>query len=200
VQLVNTLIAGNASSGVGPDLLGTFTSHGHNLVGQAAGATGLTNGINSDLVGSVSAPLSASLGPLANNGGPTLTMSLLHGSPALEVGDDALLGPPYNLTIDQRGLQRKAGGHVDIGALEFQFGAGAPVLSATQSPAGQFTFTFADNTPGATFTVMSTTNLSLPLGDWTVVGQPIQTAPAQFRFNDPHATNNPQRFYRVSSP
>jgi hypothetical protein len=199
-QLIDTLIAGNASEGAGPDLLGTFTSLGHNLVGQAGGPTGFTNGINSDLVGSTSRPISPRLAPLASNGGPTLTMALLHGSPALEAGDDALLGPPYNLTTDQRGFPRKSGGHMDIGALEFQFGGGSPVLNASQSPSGQFLFTFADSTRGATFTVLATTNLSLPPGGWTMLGAATQTAPGQFRFSDPQTTNKAWRFYRVTSP
>ena len=36
----------------------------------------------------------------------------------------------------------------------------------------QFSFT---NTPGAVFTVLSTTNLSLPMSEWTVVGVPTNT-------------------------
>jgi hypothetical protein len=41
-------------------------------------------------------------------------------SPAIDAGDDAVTGPPDNLTTDQRGLPRKAGAHVDIGAYEMQ--------------------------------------------------------------------------------
>jgi hypothetical protein len=41
-------------------------------------------------------------------------------SPAIDAGDDTVTGPPDNLTTDQRGLPRKAGLHVDIGAFEVQ--------------------------------------------------------------------------------
>ena len=41
-------------------------------------------------------------------------------SPAIDAGDDAVIGPPHNLTTDQRGLPRLAGAHVDIGAYEVQ--------------------------------------------------------------------------------
>ncbi|MFI5365855.1 MAG: choice-of-anchor Q domain-containing protein [Candidatus Binatia bacterium] len=58
------------------------------------------------------------LGPLQDNGGPTFTQALLPGSPAIDAGDDAVTGAPLNLTTDQRGLPRKAGMHVDIGAYE----------------------------------------------------------------------------------
>src|SRR5262249_16240174 len=60
------------------------------------------------------------IGPLQNNGGPTFTQALLPGSPAVDAGDDSVLGSPPNLTTDQRGpgFPRKVGSHVDIGAFE----------------------------------------------------------------------------------
>ena len=54
------------------------------------------------------------LGPLADNGGPTLTMALLPGSPAIDAGDTSLA--PTN---DQRGFPRPAGLAADIGAFEY---------------------------------------------------------------------------------
>jgi hypothetical protein len=44
------------------------------------------------------------LGPLQDNGGPTKTMALLAGSPALNAGDPAQLG-----VADQRGVVRNGG-------------------------------------------------------------------------------------------
>jgi len=58
--------------------------------------------------------------PLSDNGGPTQTIALLPGSPAIDAGDDSVTGPPDNLTTDQRGLPRLSGAHVDIGAYEVQ--------------------------------------------------------------------------------
>jgi hypothetical protein len=77
-----------------------------------------------------------------------------------------------------------------------------PVLTNIQLPGGgglQFSFT---NTPGATFTVWASTNLSLPFSAWTGLGPAVETPPGsgQFQFTDPGATNSPQGFYRVSSP
>jgi hypothetical protein len=60
-----------------------------------------------------------------------------------------------------------------------------------------FSFT---NTPDASFTVWSTTNLTLPFGQWQNLGPPTETPPGTYEFNDPQATNFPQRFYRVTSP
>src|SRR5262249_41153556 len=62
------------------------------------------------------------LGPLQNNGGPTPTMSLLPGSPAIDAGVNsyALDAQGNPLTTDQRGLPRIRGAAVDLGAYEVQ--------------------------------------------------------------------------------
>ncbi len=51
------------------------------------------------------------LGPLADNGGPTLTLALLTGSPAIDAGLDCP-------AVDQRGVARPQGPGCDIGAFE----------------------------------------------------------------------------------
>ena len=55
------------------------------------------------------------LGPLADNGGPTLTHALLEGSPAIDTGDSA----SCPLT-DQRGVIRPQRSGCDIGAFELE--------------------------------------------------------------------------------
>lgn len=57
------------------------------------------------------------LGPLADNGGPTLTHALLPGSPAIDAGNPAIQNPP---AADQRGFARIYGPAIDIGAFEAQ--------------------------------------------------------------------------------
>jgi hypothetical protein len=204
VRLSNTLIAGNGSQDTGPEVAGAYLSLGHNLVGRidASSTIGLTNGVKFDRVGSFSVPLDPRLGPLADNGGPTPTMALLHGSPALNAGDDRLIGPAFRVMMDQRGFQRRSGGHVDIGALEFQSGGSKPPLvMANRSATSAFSFNFTDtNNPAATFSVLSTTNLFLPVGVWTLIGSPTQIGSGQFEFSAPQSAGEPQRFYRVSSP
>ncbi|SPE54390.1 hypothetical protein SBV1_1860038 [Verrucomicrobia bacterium] len=209
-SLLNTIVALNSSGAVGsgappavtgsPDLSGSFTSRGFNLIGQTDGSSGFTSGANGDLAGSSSTPLNPLVGPLADNGGPTLTMALLHGSPALDAGDDALLGPPYNLTADQRGFPRKSGAHLDVGAFEAQIGPAPVLVSAYSAAAREFQFGWAASTPGATFSVLSATNLFLPLSEWTLLGPAKEIAPSQFQFSDPQTTNYPQRFFQVSCP
>lgn len=109
--LTNTIVAENsASSHVGPDIYGTVTTADHNLVGSGAGETGILNGVNGNIVG-----VNPLLGPLANNGGPTATMALLAGSPAIGHADTAAAP-----ATDQRGVTRRdvPGELTDIGAFE----------------------------------------------------------------------------------
>lgn len=90
---------------------GTITSQGYNISSDNGGGylTGPGDQINTD-------PM---IGPLQNNGGPTLTHALLLGSPAINAGDPNFIPPPF---YDQRGspFVRVFDGRVDIGAFEMQ--------------------------------------------------------------------------------
>ena len=114
VTIYDTIVAGNTGSAANPsDVSGYFTSLGHNLIGSA---NSFTTGFGaSDLVGTVTDPIDPRLGPLRNNGGPTPTVALLPGSPAIDTGSNA--NAPL---LDQRGLARIVNGTVDIGAFEVQ--------------------------------------------------------------------------------
>src|SRR5205814_2005 len=70
----------------------------------------------------------ANLGPLADNGGPTLTHALLLGSAAIDAGDDAVCAADPVSGVDQRGVIRPQGAHCDIGAYE------RPTLAACSYP------------------------------------------------------------------
>ena len=84
VTLTNTIVAANTHSGP-DDLSGAFISGGHNLIGDADGATGFT--APGDQTGTVASPLDAMLGSLADHGGPTQTIAPASGSPATTTGD-----------------------------------------------------------------------------------------------------------------
>jgi hypothetical protein len=126
----NTLIAGNSSATLGPDVRGEALSLGYNLVGDGTDSTGW-GGI--DQVGTADSPLDPGLGPLGDNGGPTPTHALLAGSPALRAGD-----PVLRFSSDQRGSGRVSTlgvAEVDVGA----FNAGSAthfllVVPASASP------------------------------------------------------------------
>jgi hypothetical protein len=66
-------------------------------------------------------------------------------------------------------------------------------------PGRAFQFSFT-NTPGATFTVLASTNLSLSRTNWVILGPVIETSPGQFQFTDTQATLASARFYSVRSP
>ncbi|HVO25864.1 MAG TPA: choice-of-anchor Q domain-containing protein [Candidatus Margulisiibacteriota bacterium] len=58
---------------------------------------------------------------LQNNGGPTQTVALEVGSPAINAGDDAICAAAPVNQLDQRGLTRPGTDHThcSIGAYEF---------------------------------------------------------------------------------
>jgi hypothetical protein len=116
VTLTDTLVAGNTAATGGPDVSGPLlATSAYNLIGNGDGSTGLANGTNGNLVGTAASSIDPRLGPLQNNGGPTLTMALLTGSPAIDAGNNS--NAPAH---DQRGFARIVGGTIDIGAFEVQ--------------------------------------------------------------------------------
>ncbi|MBK8751026.1 MAG: DUF4214 domain-containing protein [Candidatus Competibacteraceae bacterium] len=153
MRLANTLVAGNAvvtTSGTGKEGKeiyrsgGTFTSDGHNLFG-VDGVAGLyqVTPLASDITPLPGVLLSAIIGPLANNGGPTQTLLPVVGSPAINAGDNSLI--PAGVTTDQRGVARIAGGAVDIGAVE----ADSSTLPPDQALIESYYQTILGRTPDA---------------------------------------------------
>ena len=66
-----------------------------------------------------------------------------------------------------------------------QTNAFAPMLSNFQNvEAGATQFSFI-NIPNAGFTVLATTNVSLPVADWTVIGNATNISSGLYQFTDP---------------
>jgi hypothetical protein len=107
VTLKATIVALNTSSGAGPDCSGVVGSSGHNLLGHTAGCTFAH-------MASDKRNVNPKLGLLANNGGPTKTLALLVGSPAI----NAIPAAACAVSQDQRGVHRPQGPRCDIGAYE----------------------------------------------------------------------------------
>ena len=107
--LRNTIVANNT----GGNCDGVITDGGHNLDDGTSCGFSMANGSLSNT--------DPKLDPgLANNGGPTQTIALQAGSPAIDAGDpEVCANPPVN-GIDQRGYIRPGIGHTDcsIGAYE----------------------------------------------------------------------------------
>lgn len=134
VSLRNSIVAGNnGDTGEIPNLDGTFTSLGYNIIGNTG-----TRADNPTIVATTGDQIgvalsSIHLGPLQNNGGPAPTHALLAGSVAIDQGHSS------GLTTDQRGETRPCdnasianatgGDGADIGAFEVQ-----GVCAAAQQP------------------------------------------------------------------
>ncbi|MEL6983844.1 MAG: right-handed parallel beta-helix repeat-containing protein, partial [Actinomycetota bacterium] len=112
ISLLNTIVAAN-TGGSNPDVAGTFTSLGYNIIGEDGTSSGWfisTDQLDTD-------PL---LSALADNGGPTQTHAIGLSSPALDAGTAG--GAP---DADQRGTARPIDGDGDttaaddIGAFEY---------------------------------------------------------------------------------
>ena len=116
-----TILQGGATGGNILNQGGAVISDGYNLSNDSCG--GLLTGPG-DLTN-----IEAMLGPLQDNGGPTLTHSLLPGSPAINAGDPSFTPPPF---YDQRGpgFDRVVNGRIDIGSFEAQ----GPIPRATPLP------------------------------------------------------------------
>ncbi|HEX6182697.1 MAG TPA: Calx-beta domain-containing protein, partial [Pyrinomonadaceae bacterium] len=171
VTLRNTVVALNSGAETGSesppihDISGTVNSQGYNLIGNMQGAT-----VIGDMTGNL-LNFNPILGPLQDNGGPTLTHAPLPGSPLIDAGRSTP-------AADQRGLGRKVdfptlpnqtgGDGSDIGALELQpitisgvvNGAGGGVLLTLSGKQTVVTrtkddgsYSFNNVPPGGTFTL-----------------------------------------------
>ncbi len=125
----HTIVAGNHDNlRIAPDVTGTVNAS-FSLIGDKTGS-GLTEApigapdANGNLIGGpIHGIIDPLLGPLADNGGPTLTHALLPGSPAIDAGDPALVaGVGATPGFDQRDepFTRVFGTAIDMGAFEAQ--------------------------------------------------------------------------------
>jgi CSLREA domain-containing protein len=119
-KIANSLIAGNHDAGgKAPDCLGKLLSVGYNLIQDTDGCK-----VRGSETGNITGK-DPKLGPLAKNGGPTQTMALLAGSPAIDAGNPAKPGSGNGACeiSDQRGTPRGVNGAgktvCDIGAFEY---------------------------------------------------------------------------------
>jgi predicted outer membrane repeat protein len=117
--LQNSLVAANTivNAPIFDDCKGIVMTSGKNLLGETDGCT--FGGSGAGAVGSVSL---GTIGPLQDNGGPTLTHALTAGSEAIDATHDGFACIDENgavLSTDQRGASRIAGTRCDVGAFEF---------------------------------------------------------------------------------
>jgi hypothetical protein len=143
---------------------------------------------------------SPGLAALGSYGGPAPTMPPLPGSPVINAGNDGIAA---SFATDERGYPRIAGARVDLGAAEGVYITTSigKLTNVTVLSDGSIQFAFT-NITDANLPVLATTNLALPLSEWTQIGFATNdpAGSAHYQFTDPQATvNDPQRFYLIRS-
>jgi hypothetical protein len=152
VTLRNTILA--YPNGTNSNVHGPITDGGHNISSDASA------NFNSGTSFNFTDPR---LEPLADNGGPTLTMALRSDSPAVDFGAND--GAP---SIDQRGISRPFGPSIDIGAFEWTQNT-TPTLALTINAQDNVQLSFPAAADTA-YEIQSSTSLI----DWS----PLETIPA----------------------
>jgi hypothetical protein len=148
LTVINTIVANSTSGGncAGPSV----TDGGHNL--DSDGTCG---------VGPATDPMLAFR--LANNGGPTQTIALQAGSPAINAGDETVCTAAPVDNLDQRGYSRPGVGATScsIGAYEYNAQQSSePTATATDTP-----IPVANPTSTPTATAMPTSPVVSCIGD-----------------------------------
>jgi hypothetical protein len=174
-MLINTILSQNAPGG---NCFGAVTDSGHNLSSDSTCSFTATSSMNNT---------PALLGPLTNNGGPTLSMAILPGSPAIDAGHTAIAP-----ATDQRGFPRPAGAASDIGA--FEFGSVMPTLTII-SPGGTSLTLVASGNAGQSCRLLT----SADLVEWVSVATNQFGSTGTALFQD-HSAAGACQFYRLAMP
>lgn len=170
VTLQNSLLAGTSSN-----VWGQVIDGGYNMSSDST--ANFSSGTSFNFT-------DPKLLPLANNGGPTLTMALASDSPAID-WIPAALAP----STDQRGVHRPYGSASDVGA--FELGAPAPSLVILRN-GGSIKIRFAVET-GSNYHIQHSLNLST----WETV-QTTGTSTSNGVWTATFPVNQPAEYYRVT--
>ena len=180
--LQNTIVANSVS---GHNCAGPLTDGGHNIDDDTSCSFSTANSSSSN-----TDPQLDPLGP-RDNGGPTQTIALLPGSPAIDAGNETICAAAPVNNLDQRGRIRPGAGatRCSIGAFEFD-SSGSPAPTGTMTPvviatptatlaAAPSATVTATPTPSATASPTLTRTPSLrPTSIPTTTGTPKRSATA----------------------
>ncbi len=108
-------VAESRSGGGGCMTTSPYVSGSNNIFEDPTNACGLISGFNGNILG-----VNPLMAPPADNGGPTWSVALLNGSPAIDAGSDAVCLDVQVNSRDQRGIVRPQGAHCDIGSYEYE--------------------------------------------------------------------------------
>ena len=176
MQLVNSIVAGSISASNG---FGAVLDGGHNISSD--------NSFNFTNTGSLN-NTDPKLGPFGDHGGRTPTLSLLHGSVAIDAADD-FLSPP----TDQRGVSRPQFAHSDIGSFEAEAIDLPPIALITAISKTNVNL-FVQGPPNASVRIQSTSLFP----NWTSIATNISDAGGIITFTLP--IDGDVRFYRAVTP
>ncbi|HLA74255.1 MAG TPA: family 16 glycosylhydrolase [Steroidobacteraceae bacterium] len=113
LNIVNTIVAENRDLDGNPGTGCFVAPFGSGIVTLVSGGTNVFTDTTCAPIASDQVVATAGVGPLAANGGPTLTHALNGGSPALDAAN-----PASCPATDQRGVARPQGPGCDVGAVE----------------------------------------------------------------------------------
>src|SRR5688572_15182383 len=113
LNITNTIVAENRDLDGNPGTGCFVAPFGSGVVTLTSGGTNVFSDATCAPIASDQVVVTASLGPLAANGGPTLTHALNAGSPALDAAN-----PASCPATDQRGVARPQGPGCDVGSVE----------------------------------------------------------------------------------
>jgi hypothetical protein len=181
-----TTLSGNTATG-GNGGMGSCGEPAGGAGGAGGGANGGATFVSNTPAGNDSFT-EPKLGPLANNGVPTLAMALLPGSPAIDAGNTSLAP-----ATDQSGFPRPAGPAADIGA--FEYGAMLPLLTINRSPGAGMDLLIFGNADRSC-RLLSSMNLL----NWQTLATNQLGAAGTASFHDNSSANETQRFHRVVMP
>jgi len=161
-------------------------------------------------------PVSAKLTASINSGGATTTnwfeygQTLSYGSVTstntLSAGGNAvsvtnlISGLQPNATYHFRAIAANSFGTILGNDLSFVTSpVNPPQLGSVQILGnGDFKFSFT-NSPGVSFSVLTSTNVALPVNQWQIIGAPSESPAGQYQFIDTPAINT-QRYYLIRQP
>ncbi len=176
VHLHNSILA---YAGTNSNAYGIITDNGYNI--SSDGSANLSSGSSYNFT-------DPQLSPLANYGGPTLTMALLPGSPAIDSADSS----DFPAT-DQRGYIRPFGPGPDIGAYEYGAGQSATVqLNIIPTASSFIVLSYTTTMPGLYLTQASTN-----LAAWTDLSTNGPFASQTNVFQVISQQGYPTRFFRL---
>ena len=213
VTLTNSTVAGNSGVGIFGGATLTSSIVANTLDGANCSNNGepiIDGGYNLDSGGTCGLVLptdksgvNPQLGPLQDNGGPTVTMALAPRSPAIDAIPPGTNGCGTTVTTDQRGVPRPQGSGCDMGAYEYE--ALVYVANADSGPVTAYSAN-ATGPVQPVRSIQNPQNFQTTWDPWGVTfGPSSQLYVQSFLFDAttfvfPEGSSTPGRIFQVNSP